>query len=83
MSLQEEAVQIGGRTLCTVLRSADTVKEGVWQQYRLHKMYRRAGHARYDPEPFPDQEDDPPEVANVAYAGAYDSPLWDNDNDIF
>jgi hypothetical protein len=59
-------VNIGGKTILTVLRSADSVGESIWQQYKLHKMYRASGHERAVPQPFPELDEATCKVGNRA-----------------
>lgn len=67
---KEEVVNIGGKTILTVLRSADSVGESIWQQYKLHKMYRASGHERAVPQPFPELDEATCKAGVVSPEGA-------------
>jgi len=62
---KEEVINLGGKTMLTVFRGADTLCESIWQQFKLHKAYRASGHEAGAPLPLPEPDEGDIEAKEV------------------
>lgn len=67
---KEEVINLGGKTMLTVFRGADTLCESIWQQFKLHKAYRASGHEAGAPLPLPEPDEGDIEVRTPAAPGS-------------